>query len=651
MADIRTVYTLDTMARELNRITYTLAKRLMPTNMKEVLGWAAEMWMRCPPYRQAIRKGCSYFLTKISMSAPPGSDVGKDKIREASRNMNRMFATSDQASLAMQEALGFGGCCLYLHFPINRRLVCSCGHTIPLEKALREDGFAFKTVSNTYAGSCPVCKKGLNIKATDSRLKDDVDKAKLRRIPLQICRMEFNPATGSRRLFVNMKDWEGLEEGITSANPMFLAETPGMFIESVLHNREIMLSEKYFHYLGFEDASVIDVQLKGRSLPPFFYAFPDVIAILLLQNYNETLLSDYIEPKRYVAPPSNINAARILPNAGGFDATHMLSSRDFASKIGAVVAGMRNNPGKIAVLPFPIESGYIGADANQLLTVQLMDHYVESLLNDMGIPVEFYKGGITAQVATPSHYGFVLYEKSWAPLVGGIHNMYQWVSDRMQESRGEAPLDALLVPPSRAADPALIQIYYQRVQEGRMTNATFDDMIGVNTEFEAQGVEDEVDEQIEKDMKRQKDDQRKALVNDMLAGAGPMIQAYDTLMAAQQQGQAPGGTPSGGMPPVGSPGTVAVSSGSVLSDMAAGAPGSPVDAHAQQVTDALSAKADETARMLVQYPIPERAELLRKMEASNPTWHMFVQTALAEVEKEAEKQGLMAARGQGGPTA
>jgi len=629
-----------------------LSHQMRPTNYREMLGLAAELWLACPPYRQAIIRSTSFFMTELEVTGEDGAEESMDEVRQARDLLNRSFATTDQPLHVLQEALGFGGACAYLQFPLNRVASCKCGATMPLASAMNDHSVTFDAGTGKYIGPCSACKaKRMEFTVTDNRCPDRAKNARLTRIPLSLCRMNYNPITGERELYFDCSKWDLFAKGAKEGDPLFHQATHSMFIESARTGREVRMKDKFFHYIGFEDASLIDMQMSGWSLPPFFYAFPDVVAIMLLQKYNQVILSDYINPQRYVAPPASVGVSR---NMGGgatpFDPTHTQvgTFENFASKISGVVSALRESPGKTGVFPYPVEFGYMGLDGAQMLKPDMMQHYIDSLMWNMGVPTDFYRDPGQTRVAAPSNHRWTLYIRFWRPLVSSIDKMNQWIADRIAEAQRWPRLQVNLVPPVAQGSPETMGMMAQRNMEGKLSDETFDRIIGVDTEYERRAVLRE-QKRMENDMLDvDRNRNKEAIAGQLLADASPDMQAMQQLQMANEAELAGGAPPAaGGAPPAMAP--PAPQPG--MPQPPAGAPQSGINAAEQPVMAGVAAKAQKTAQdMMGMYRNPsERGAVLRTMEAQNPEYAALVKMALEDRENEARKMGLDQARGAGAP--
>lgn len=636
------------VVKSMESFTQSLAQDLQPRTFKEVLGWSCWLWISCPVYRQAIIRGTSYFLTELDVERPgdEGDEKTVDEVGQARRYLNKHFTSTDEMLLALQEAIGFGGTCLYLHFPLDKMLICPCGATRPMEDAMRHGGVTFDPEKVEYVGTCVQCKKRVTFQVNQARVNDKVDQAKIIRIPLSVIRQTFNPFTRDRRIFVDMNLWEAASKGVRDGDPMVHATTHVKFIEAVCKDSELMLREPFFHYIGFNEASVLEQTLDGWSLPPFFYAFPDVVALVLLQKYNQTILKDYVLPLRYVAPPPTVGAARYSSGQmPAFDPAHAAgaSAVQFTQKVGSFISALRASPDKIGIAPYPIDFGYLGLDGKQMITVDVMRYYADQLMQDMGIPPEFYRGGINAQVATPSHYGYMLFERFWGGKIANIVKAYQWLTDRIGQAQRWPHLEVDLVPPVQYHDLSTVNIMAERNMQGKLSDSTFDRMLGVHTEYEAKMVQYEQTKRNQEYMNEDAKASRKELVDSMLSEASPDMRAYEQMQMQQQmqqqQGQGGAPAPAGGPPPSGVP--TAGPQALAPENAAMAAPMNPAE---QQVMDKVSAMAQQTAQQLFQYPVPERANILRDMEAQDPNYAALVKEALDDLDHQASRAGLEAAR-------
>lgn len=638
-----------------NSLVDTLARQMRPANYRYLLAMAAELWIGCPVYQQAITRGVSFFMTDLEVTGTDSDEQKMEEIRDARKLLNQRFAVTDQPTLVLKEAFGFGGACVYLQMPIVRVLSHDCGCTMTVESGMCDHSVTYDVSDGNYKGVCPDCHKQATYTVKDNRVADRAWSAKLRRIPLALCKMNLNPLTGDRELLFDCSKWDMFATGVKNGDPLFHKATPGIFLESARTGQEIRMSDKYFHYVGFEDASIIDMNLQGWGLPPFFYAFNDVVAILLLQKYNQTILSDYIVPFRYVSPPPSVGVAR---NIGGdhmpFDPSHAStgSFSDYSSKMAQVIGSMRRNPSRIGIFPYPVQFNYMGVDGKQLLSPEMMTYYEDKLMQDLGIPPEFYRGAMGMQVATPSSYNWILFGRYWRPLVSKINEMNQWITDRITESQRWPAMSSKLVPPTLNSDAVTLPILLQRNQSGLLSNETLDRILGVDTDYETRAVAREVKHNEEMMSDETLVSQRKQIVAQMLSDAGPDMQALQQVQMAGQSalpGMPPGmeagafsgmGLPAGPAPAMPQPG---------VSPSPEGSPQAGVTAAEQPALQNVAAKAQQIAQqMIAMYPnVADRAVTLRVLGEQQPQFAMFVEEAIADLENQARKQGLQQARGGG----
>ena len=633
----------------------TMAKDLQPSSYREAYQWAVELWLRCPPYRTTITRGAAYFLTELFVSAKDGRvDVRYNELTRAKTKLNNLLVKSDQAHLVLQEALGFGGAVVYLHFPILKMLHCDCGRSVNVEEAVRNNG-ARLTEHGKYKGRCPGCRKETSFEVKQYRVRDGADGARLRRIPLALCKMEASCITGDKTLYLDCGSWESLQKEVRDNNPTALANTLECFVQAAREKRLLKLSNDYFHYLGFEDVTAIDMYMDGWCLPPFFYAFPDVVAVLLLQHYNELMLSDYIKPKRYVAPPPTVGASRVS-SAGqhvNFDPTHSVSAADFKSLVSGMLNELEENPDKIGVSPFPLHSGYVGSSPNDLVSIELMRYYVRQLIQNMGAPGIMGGDDTATRVAAPVHYEVAMMERQWGRFIPRLNDMFNWCSDRIQsEERGPA-LDVRLVPPAKHVTPEMLMLYNQLRYEGRLSEETFARMVWLDDKFEELAVEHQQERAQERYMSKDRKEQRKGMIEEVVNRSSPVMQAYESAMMVQdaaqaEQMQAMSGT---AVPPGGAgPDLLAQAAGPAPGPAAGAAPSGPaaggtsLQPHQQKVMEDIMNQARTDAQLFMAYPVQERAVMLDDLTASMPQYSMFVQKAIDEAEDSMRKQGLMMGR-------
>jgi hypothetical protein len=204
-----------------------------------------------------------------------------------------------------------------------------------------------------------------------------------------------------------------------------------------------------------------------------------------------------------------------------------------------------------------------------------------------------------------------------------------------------------------------MQVMAQEVAEGRMSRSTFYRSMNIDMRAERKLL---MQEQIE-DAKFQNELNKKmetlGLTNEFMMNADRMIlQAGSDQMAAQQQGAQGGmpppqggapapaaGMPQGGAPMAGSvPGVVQqpTQTGDPMADiqnMASMRPGAKV------TVEQLNVDAQLAAQIIFSTPVgAPRNQLYSMIKAANPDLHAIVSSMVDQLERQASRQGLEAAR-------
>ena len=599
----------------------SLSRRLYPKTMKDMLDYAADLWLHEGLYTQTIRKSVRYFMTELEVQAED-SKTERAYLDFFSDNYDIL----DEGAMCGDEYMGFGNSFTSAYVPLIRKLTCPrCSTDFPYENATNLIKLEIPALQ--FKGTCPFCKSAATFKHTDLRKSQtDIAPSIIRWDP-DIIDISYNEITRGKIISMNPSKGDcPFVQGIMKGDPTYIKDTPWEVIRAVVNKQSMKFHPENIHHMYHEPPAFISKYLKGWGMPPFMSDFGTVILILMLDKYNEAILSDYLVPMRVISPSRQSGAGGSMHMA-----PDLMSQVDFGeikTKIDAMIREHRKNPTNIFSSPMALQYQIMGGEAKQLVPIEMMDHYETRLLHNMGYPLEFIQKTMTNSAAPI--IGFKMFEKTWQHFSNALNHWFTWFGGVAGKVRKWDDVFIRTVPVSIYEDPEIKRIKMDLAGAGKLSMTTF--FKTINLDY-ARELKRKVQEQeLENDYLEQMQGlmEKKQINMEALQS----IPAGAQLLMQEQQAQAGGGPPSadgGAMPP----------------PMSGSGGGDAGNASLQE----LEAQAEQMAQQLFGMEATMRRSELINLSKNNEALHALVTKKLDQLEQTAETQGLAMARQQGAPPA
>jgi len=578
-------------------ILNTYSNDALPETVEEVFRWGELLWLQCGDYTQAVNKTIRYFLTEINISG----DINY-KVREKYKSyFMKDLKILDKAYLVGRDLFMYGNAMLSHYDPFTRTLVCSkCSSSFPIENI----EYAFSQHSG-FEGKCLACKRNVKFKRVDS--KNNTEKLSYIRWSPRDIHIEYNELTEDCEYYLSPSD--ASIDAIREGRRVYLNNTPWEFVEAALNNKKLRFDKGQLLHLAYEGIASLKNQLNGWGLPPFMACFDQVIHLNMLKRFNEAILLEHLIPFRFISPPK-----------GGPENDPLLDidTGQFMEAVQQMIAEQKKNPTAIHTVPYPVNYQEIGGGAKNLAPVEMIQGAVDSLLNTMGIPMEFRDPNL--KVDGPM-LGLKVFEREQASFFSLLDVYLDWVKDKTAQKLLWENVEATWKPVSIQEDQLSRQIKMDMLGANKISNTTALSSFNIDYAYEIDKVIEEQtmfdEKMVERDRKAQ--------------AAGELQAAMDQPL---QDPNAQGGPPmQGGPMPQGGPG---------------GAPTQGAGGTASM--DEIHMQAEQQAQELLTTESSQRRSILIQLKKSDETLHALVKEKLKTLEQQAAQQGLnMTRAGQAPP--
>ena len=268
----------------------------------------------------------------------------------------------------------FGNCFISATTKFKRYLECpKCKTAFQLSE--QKD---IKFSQYDFLGKCKKCKTQVKFKVDDRPLKTP-DAIKFIRWQPEKIDIEYDPLTGDSTYYLTVDP--KIKAKLLKNNRKALETTPLIYIQALKVNRKIELDRNNLYH--FKRPSIADDDMAWGK-PALLPALSIIWYMQILRRGNEAIAMEHIIPNRAVFPATQAN----------LDPYSQMNLGKWKGQIEAQLEKWKKDPNHIGIFPIPMGMQSFGGDAKTLNVTPELKFNEESVINSLGVPVEFIKGGV-----------------------------------------------------------------------------------------------------------------------------------------------------------------------------------------------------------------------------------------------------------------
>lgn len=609
-----------------------MASLAMPTSNQEALLWAEYLLNANGPYRQALDRVASYFITDVEIVSVSRNRLGVEEKKKYLDFLNDTLGIRDILKRVALDFMVYGNSFTSVTIPFRRYLTCpGCNLELPLKRIFNTAEFGFRWSNFQFHASCPHCKYSGAWKHVDRRTGD--------RSKISVCRWSphemdivHEKVSNDRGYFWKIP--EDYRQDIKNGSLFHLERAGWNVIQAIKDNQHMQFDDDIIHHMVDEPFSGQNMHGWGQSR--VLTNFRQAWLLQILQRYNEAFCLDYIVPFRTITPMPR-------PGQGGEvnDPVLTMGMGTFVNRVQKMLAAHRRDPAGWHVLPFPIEYKALGGEATQLMPKELIELALSTLLDAAGVPAELYKGSLSVQSAPVA---LRLFEANWSHLVHNLNRFLMELVNKVSQLMLWEPVVARLVRVRHADDLNRQMAKLQMMVGGQVSKTTGLETMGLEHGEEEQRKVDEAKLEAEIQSEAQKELEQAAIADEMVAPGGAASPAGGAAptgappapVVAPPQGGAP--ATGGGMPPPGAPGPMGMPGGpygAVYAFMS----GQPLLGQKPRTLDEVMNIATVLAQQIQMQPESIKDSMLIQLSHEDEVVHQLVKSQLAKIKRDAERRG------------
>lgn len=612
-----------------------VASTAMPNTIYDALWWCEYLMMANGPYRAALSRVLSYFITDVEIVSPNGTDkIGREEKQKYLDFLNDTLGIRKVLQTIGMDYLTYGNSFTSLLIPFSRYLSCkNCGTEQPLRQVVNNSASQFSWTNYQFHAKCAVCDCSGEMRHIDRR-GTDTDQMKIKRWDPHQMEILWDPFTDDTAYIWRIP---GEYKNLVARGHLHQLERANWeVIEAVRKGQSLRFDDDVIYHMK-EDA-LAGVRSRGWGISRVLVNFRQAWCYQVMQRYNEAIALDHIVPFRVLTP-----MPRPGQNGEVNDPVLSINMGSFTSRVNSMLRQHRRDPASWNVLPFPIEYQALGGDATQLAPHELMNFQLDTLLCSADIPVEMYKGSMSLQAAGPA---MRLYEANWAHLVHALNRFLNKLVDKVSTIRGWEPVNARLARVKHADDLNRQMAALQLMMGGQISRTTGLATVGMDYAEEERRKLEEERIQAEATQDMQEEMEQEATMQDMAAPPQPAQGAPAPGGAPAAGGApAPGGQPAAGgapapggapmAPAMGPMGQPAGPYGAVQAWMA----GQPILPNMPTTMEEVQSVASTLAQQALAMPESQKDSFLVQLRKENATMATLVTSQLEQIRREARRQG------------
>jgi len=623
-----------------------IASLAMPENIQDALRWCEFILAKNGPYREALNRVISYFITDVEIVSPQGDTDERVGREEKQKYIDFLEDTIGIKAVLAQVALdylGYGNSFTSLIIPFRRYLSCKgCGLEAPLRKIYNNDQFRFQWSNFEFNATCPHCSYSGPWRHIDRR-SGEKGNVKIKRWSPHEMDILDDPYSRDASYIWKLPD--NYRNLVRKGHLHHLERAPWEVIKAVKNNMALMFDDDVIYHMKEEPLAGMNDKGWGYSKVLINFTFAWFNQVLWRQT--EAVALDYVTPFRLLTPQPR-------PGSGGDvnDPVLSINLGGFTSRVTQMLRERRKDPARWNVLPFPVEYQAVGGDASQFAPHELLALGMDTLLNAIGVPIQMYKGDLSMQTAPAA---LRLFEANWSHLVHHLNRFLNKLCEKISQVMSWEPITARLQRVTHADDLNRQMAKMQLMMGGQISRTTGLATVGLEfAEEERRKLEEErisaeaaADMQEEMEQSAQMDEMAMPAapaaggmpMDPAAAGGMPMMQGMPGAMPGGGVPPPPAGgapPPPGGAPPGQPPGAMGMPPGPM------GAPQQFAAAQGTSPTDTpeiIQGKAQTIADQVMMMPESQKDSYLINLKKSDQLLHSLVKSLLEDVERDAELRG------------
>ena len=332
----------------------------------------------------------------------------------------------------------------------------------------------FKLKKDKFVGTCKNCKLNNTIFNLDTSYPKSLNNFKLIRFAPENITIDWNPISNTADYYYEIPNH--IKKGIITGNKSILKHLPPTFIEAVLKKRSLKLDPNNLYHMKFPSLAEQDM---GWAKPMILPAMKEIYYLQTLRRGNEAISHEHIIPKKAIFPA----------NTTTLDPFTQMNLGKWKDQMEEQIKIWKRDPNHIGIFPIPIGYQELGGNAKMLMLTPEMKFVEESIINSLGVPLEFIKGGTSW---TGSSVSLRIVENHFLTYRELLLDFLNYFLLPKLRSHFDLPQVKVHFKQFKMSDDLQYrQLMFEMVQTGKISNSRFLADMGIDPEQELKLIQNE----------------------------------------------------------------------------------------------------------------------------------------------------------------
>jgi len=350
---------------------FDLSRNYIPKDIKTLFKWCRTFFYKNEFINNVIHKLAEYPITDLIFEDVEDRNI-KEKYNTLLRHQFKIKSLLRDIGL---DYYTFGNCFVITSLDFIRWITCPlCNETFQADKTSEKQ---VKFQKFKYRGTCPHCSAAVEEFKVDDRELVGPQHLKFLRLNPETVEIDYSNFTGRVNYFLSVDI--KIKRDITTGMRKYVDYIPWVFIEAVKDSKKIKLDKTNLYHFK---ASTLAEDEMGWGKPPLLPSLGMIWYTQTLRRANEAIAAEHILPKRIISPASTNAADPFAVDLGRWK-----------SAMEDQLQRWRKDENHVAIMPIPINTQSLGGDGKILMLHQELRFNEENIINAMGVPLEFIKGG------------------------------------------------------------------------------------------------------------------------------------------------------------------------------------------------------------------------------------------------------------------
>jgi hypothetical protein len=394
-------------------------------SLTELFDWAEFSYVMTPELREAMRRLVSPFVTPLRLSStdPDNKPLSQAEIRKWDDLLRIKLQWPLHAFNTLMNVAFYGNDFISVVAKTDRWLKCpDCGRAQPIRLLDPDTKLNYRKGDFIMPCKAPSCRRGGLASPKSHTIQDAVDRSpvnfRIKHWSVRHIVLRYRDSDDVSEIFYNVPTT--IKTAVEKGDLLTLATVDLGMLEAL--DKKTLFKFHQDRIFHAKEPCLSGVRSNGWGLARISGLHKQSWLLHQLRKTVQSVAVDMDVPIKVVSP------AEQPVGATGRGPMSSVPFSEFSTNFNRIINSHRTEPTRWHSLPSPITAQYLGGQANNLFPHQMLTMTKEDLVDAAGLPIELYKGSLSANA---SPMGLRLFEVQNGSLSTILNAALAFVTERV----------------------------------------------------------------------------------------------------------------------------------------------------------------------------------------------------------------------------